>query len=616
MKQFKKLCRQTIYKKNSQKRNEQFPILLATTQSFLMILFFHTVCCGQICSLPFGSNNPYASSQDSTAEWLNDLNVCWISDHIPRAKIEKDSSGYIVYDFTEIDPKLAEYGSQANANSWFIINIESKFQFTDGREIGTTGKYLPTGDTSYFYYEKFLDTLVKYVNSKVPSWKARYWSADNEHASLYITSFCSGNIDSICGDSAAQEYANLLKHTWNKIKAIDTNAKIVYGGIGGGTPDDEYYFYYIPSLTKLFAQNTNGYFDFFDFHDFNVFKEYKTNSRGKGLIYFKTILQNAGFTNKSVIMKAGATHSGIDTCATNNRLHEGQSEHEQSEYLFKRFIWNIANGAELILYGDIREDTALHDTYSLNGLMYNGIPDITYCNAQICDTDYFKPCPDPGDGIKKLSYFTFKFLNNKMQNYDWSNIDTISNGNNDVYIYKLLNTSTSDTVWIAWWDYWNDTTISAKNISLYVGSSWTSSKITDAIPDVVSGMQLNPALYPSFFADTILSVINDSVYLTLQKSPLFIEKDFGLKIKKQEKNTFCKIYPNPFSTQTVLQTNNPLKNATLTIYSSFGQTIKQIKNINGQIFTLQRDNLQSGFYFVWLTVGSKVITIKKLVIID
>lgn len=76
------------------------------------------------------------------------------------------------------------------------------------------------------------------------------------------------------------------------------------------------------------------------------------------------------------------------------------------------------------------------------------------------------------------------------------------------------------------------------------------------------------------------------------------------------------IFPNPFSSQTVLQTVNPLHNATLTVYNSHGQAVKQIKNINGQTVILSRDNLASGLYFVHLTQDNKVIATKKILITD
>lgn len=81
-------------------------------------------------------------------------------------------------------------------------------------------------------------------------------------------------------------------------------------------------------------------------------------------------------------------------------------------------------------------------------------------------------------------------------------------------------------------------------------------------------------------------------------------------------NNNIKIYPNPFSSQTTLQTDNLLHNATLTVDNYFGQTVKQIKNISGQTITLHRDNLSIGLYFVRLTQDNKVIATDKLIITD
>ena len=75
------------------------------------------------------------------------------------------------------------------------------------------------------------------------------------------------------------------------------------------------------------------------------------------------------------------------------------------------------------------------------------------------------------------------------------------------------------------------------------------------------------------------------------------------------------IFPNPFCTQTTLQTNLPLRNATLTVDNCFGQTVAQIKNISGQTVIFSRDNLASGLYFVRLTENNKIFT-DKLIITD
>lgn len=74
------------------------------------------------------------------------------------------------------------------------------------------------------------------------------------------------------------------------------------------------------------------------------------------------------------------------------------------------------------------------------------------------------------------------------------------------------------------------------------------------------------------------------------------------------------IFPNPFSSATTLQMNVPLVNATLTVYSIYGETVVQRSAINGKSVVLSRENLASGVYFVRITEGSKIIVISKLVI--
>jgi uncharacterized delta-60 repeat protein len=76
------------------------------------------------------------------------------------------------------------------------------------------------------------------------------------------------------------------------------------------------------------------------------------------------------------------------------------------------------------------------------------------------------------------------------------------------------------------------------------------------------------------------------------------------------------IYPNPFSVTTTFQLDNVLTNATLTVYNTFWQTVKEIKNINGQTIIFHRENLESGLYFIHLTQDNKMISADKLIITD
>jgi len=76
------------------------------------------------------------------------------------------------------------------------------------------------------------------------------------------------------------------------------------------------------------------------------------------------------------------------------------------------------------------------------------------------------------------------------------------------------------------------------------------------------------------------------------------------------------IYPNPFSLQTTIEIKNGFKNATLTVYNSFGQRVKQFDNLSGQTIVLHRDNLTNGMYFIRLMQDNKILFIGKVVITD
>jgi hypothetical protein len=76
------------------------------------------------------------------------------------------------------------------------------------------------------------------------------------------------------------------------------------------------------------------------------------------------------------------------------------------------------------------------------------------------------------------------------------------------------------------------------------------------------------------------------------------------------------VFPNPFSSQTVLKTGKPFQNATFTVSNSLGQTVKQMENLSGQTITFNREDLPSGIYFVRLSQNQNAFFADKLVITD
>ena len=76
------------------------------------------------------------------------------------------------------------------------------------------------------------------------------------------------------------------------------------------------------------------------------------------------------------------------------------------------------------------------------------------------------------------------------------------------------------------------------------------------------------------------------------------------------------VFPNPFISSTTIKTINNLKNATLTIYNSYGKALKQMKNISGKTISLLRYNLPGGIYFIRITEDNKMIAVEKLIVRD
>lgn len=79
-------------------------------------------------------------------------------------------------------------------------------------------------------------------------------------------------------------------------------------------------------------------------------------------------------------------------------------------------------------------------------------------------------------------------------------------------------------------------------------------------------------------------------------------------------SSIINIFPNPFETQATVQFDKNLNDANLLLYNMIGQQIKEIKNISGTSYSIQRDDLPSGIYFISLMQDNMLITTKRIVI--
>ncbi len=75
------------------------------------------------------------------------------------------------------------------------------------------------------------------------------------------------------------------------------------------------------------------------------------------------------------------------------------------------------------------------------------------------------------------------------------------------------------------------------------------------------------------------------------------------------------IYPNPSKSETTIQSNIYLTNATLVIFNSVGERITQKSNISGNTINLKLDNFKPGIYFIHINEGNNVSIKNRMVVL-
>lgn len=147
----------------------------------------------------------------------------------------------------------------------------------------------------------------------------------------------------------------------------------------------------------------------------------------------------------------------------------------------------------------------------------------------------------------------------------------------------------------------------------------------DKIATIFSGQQVLTGQYnDSLNHYNLLRTIEDIYgicYTTANDSaaaPITNCWDNSVTSTNQPKSTYqnIQIYPNPFSYFTTFQTDHPFKDATLTVYNTNGQIVKQKNDISGNLHTLYRDDLPNGLYLIELSQDQKIIRTDKLILTD
>lgn len=298
-----------------------------------------------------------------------------------------------------------------------------------------------------------------------------YWEVMNEPYNQYF-------------EGTPEEYERILTVTYKAIKETCPKCNVLIGGFSEEVFQAGVYGYAkegaeIPPQEKLdmaknflqIASKKENY-DIMNFHAY--FADDAVVAQRNYYNHPNTWMTELGYPSVKFVSKEPVSIWGENT-----------SEKEQAEILIKRFITGFSIGIKKIFWNTWKDSAS--PVFGNTGL-------ITKQNE------------------KKLSYYSYKLLIDKLEGSDWDNIQTIQESDN-VYIYKFM--KNGEPIWVAW----NDDSES-KTISLDIGSIG-SVKITEAVPKYESGKEVTD--YNTAFNTETKTVSGGKVEIILEESPVFVE---------------------------------------------------------------------------------------------
>jgi hypothetical protein len=246
-------------------------------------------------------------------------------------------------------------------------------------------------------------------------------------------------------------------------------------------------------LQRIDSQELD-YFDVMNFHDYDSINRPHFDER------LGTFAERYGDSKEMIITEMGAFSNVAPFDAPIENYD--YSERTQAEEILKRYVIPLSYGVDVIAYFSLAESAA--DDCSL-------IPPGKVCEAGF-EWGLLKP-----NGTKKLSYYSYKLMVEKLEGSDWDDVQEVYAQNN-VYAYKFL--KQGQPIWVVWWDYWNEPTQTTKAVTLQTGAGQF--KITEAVPQYETGQQVTS--YTTAFNTGGVTANSGQMTIALGQSPVYIEE--------------------------------------------------------------------------------------------
>ncbi len=283
-------------------------------------------------------------------------------------------------------------------------------------------------------------------------------------------------------------FAQILKTGYKAIKNADSTASVLSAGVVSAPPGKAEWLF--DNFWKPALQELNGhYIDIFDFH---WYKPWNMSH-----IFYNKIrrtLDSNGFSRTPVWMTETATSS------------QRKGEKKQAIDMVRRMIYPLSYGVKKVFWWSMVEGEPPFQCRPVDymGIIYDG-----YCNG------------DPGYGIKKLAYYSYRKMTHTLLDKDFSKMKTILNGENNIYAYKI--SSANQDVYVAWWAFEKEKEKSTKSLELSVPENGNYT-VLEAVPHFDSGQDITKGA-KDIFTSTNIMVKNNSLSFNLTDIPVYIIKN-------------------------------------------------------------------------------------------
>lgn len=274
------------------------------------------------------------------------MGVSVIRDGVDWWRIETTKG---VYEFPSFADQMVNTLHNNGTQLLYVLAFGNTLYSENEKDIPTTSEYM--------------DAWLKYVEQTVTRYKDKvdYWQVWNEP-----------NIELFNPSGATPEqYAELLKQTYIKIKAIDTDSKVVGGGLAGvGNTDTR------PYLRRMLAKGAGKYMDVLDVHPYKQSTD-PENYMAERLPYIQDDLEQYNCGDVEIWVGELGWYTGDASTSVSEEQQAAYSV--RSRVMYDNFNCNEGKEGKFFWY-DFRNDgtTASYSEHNFGMTEYNYKPKPAY----------------------------------------------------------------------------------------------------------------------------------------------------------------------------------------------------------------------------------------------